>query len=517
KKYIIADQYETALGPWHMMAWCCVGGSFFLPFTLYTRLRLQFKTRFKRFLFFHFLLFNGLLFFYLSPFVGRLINMQVSRIRDSTTTSYGLDILEGGIEYLEKQLERNRILRELLPNGKDLFDQDGERRKTRVTIPYSGGLSFSLYHWSPLIAYRLKRLRAKMDILMNAPEAEARAVIGICAYCCIRSRNRERNSPIQCRALFFNLIETILLLFFEILVCYNLDQPDDSEYHLTWIICFLPLIILSIVSVFTYVWLLRHGRSWEIQALFVVNILQFIFFALKLDNSIITWHYAAVFIPLWIVMGISILFCIGRLIWTLVHYRRNDINQNTNGQQRINRRYCQILASSTVGHIYVLLFLLIFQTLLVFYLEHTFDLSFIIVCLPLYIALVILICMSFGSRVPPNHWWFGLRQDTCEWLLHLCPLFETYANIEYNFTSNSTTVSLHNVDSTRIHSTVISNVQSNQDIEQSRRHQRHSRRFCFRKNSSSRYDQTKNDHVEGELLTTVILPAPNIFKLHEPD
>ncbi|CAF4929057.1 unnamed protein product, partial [Rotaria magnacalcarata] len=56
--------------------------------------------------------------------------MQVSRIRDSTTTSYGLDILEGGIEYLEKQLERNRILRELLPNGKDLFDQDGERRKT---------------------------------------------------------------------------------------------------------------------------------------------------------------------------------------------------------------------------------------------------------------------------------------------------------------------------------------------------------------------------------------------------
>ncbi|CAM4757533.1 unnamed protein product [Rotaria magnacalcarata] len=317
------------------------------------------------------------------------------------------------------------------------------------------------------------------------------AIIGICAYCCIRTRNRE--------------------------LCYNLDQPRDSEYHLTWIICFLPLIILSIMSVFTYVWLLRHGRSWEIQALFVVNILQFIFFALKLDNSIITWHYATVFIPLWTVMGISIIFCIGRLIWTLVHYRRNDIHQNTNGQQRIIRRYCQILASPTVGHIYVLLFLLIFQTLLVFYLEHTFDLSFVIVCLPLYIALVILIYMSFGSRVPPNHWWFGLRQDTCEWLLHLCPIFETYANVEYNFTSNSTTVSLYNVDSTRIHSTVISNVQSNQDIEQSRHYQRHSRRFFFRKNSSSCCDQTKNDHVEGELLTTVILPTSNILKLHEPD
>lgn len=160
-----------------MFAWICVAGSFFLPFTLYTRLRLQFQTRFKRFLFFHFLLLNGLLCFYLSPFAARLINMQVSRIRDSATTSYGLDMLEGGIEFLEKQLERNRILRELLPNGKDIFDQDGERTKTRVIIPNTNGLSFPLYHWNPLIAYRLKRLRAKIDNLMSVSDAEARKTI----------------------------------------------------------------------------------------------------------------------------------------------------------------------------------------------------------------------------------------------------------------------------------------------------------------------------------------------------
>jgi hypothetical protein len=177
KKYIIADQFEIASGPWHMIPWFCVAASFFLPFTLYTRLRIQFQTRLKRFLFFHFLLLNGLLCFYLSPFVGRLINMQVSRVRDSTTISYGLDLLEGGIEFLEKQLERNRILRELLPNGKDLFDQDGERTKTRVRIPYSGGLSFPLYHWNPLIAYRLKRLKVRMDHLMNVSDAEARRTI----------------------------------------------------------------------------------------------------------------------------------------------------------------------------------------------------------------------------------------------------------------------------------------------------------------------------------------------------
>jgi hypothetical protein len=177
KKYTIADQFEIASGPWHMIAWFFVAGSFFLPFTLYTRLRFQFQTRLRRFLFFHFLLLNGLLCFYLSPFLGRLINMQVSRIRDSITTSYGLDILEGGIEFLEKQLERNRILRELLPNGKDFFDPDGERTKTRVPIPYTNGLSIPLHHWNPLIGYRLKRLKANMEKFMSAPEAEARKTI----------------------------------------------------------------------------------------------------------------------------------------------------------------------------------------------------------------------------------------------------------------------------------------------------------------------------------------------------
>jgi hypothetical protein len=62
-------------------------------------------------------------------------------------------------------------------------------------------------------------------------------------------------------------------------------------------------------------------------------------------------------------MGVSIIFCIGRTIWTFVHYHRNDINHIPIGQQQSNRRYYQIVASSTVGHICVLLFLLIFQVI----------------------------------------------------------------------------------------------------------------------------------------------------------
>lgn len=177
KKYIIADHFEIASGPWHIIPWLLVGASFFIPFGFYHRFRLQFRTRLKRVLFFNFLLLNGLFCFYFSPFLARLVNMQISRIRDSSTISYGLDILEGGIEFHEKQLARNRILRELLPNGKDFFDQDGERRKTRLSIPFTNGLSISLYHWSPVISYRLKRLKIKMDKLMTASDDEARKTI----------------------------------------------------------------------------------------------------------------------------------------------------------------------------------------------------------------------------------------------------------------------------------------------------------------------------------------------------
>jgi len=328
------------------------------------------------------------------------------------------------------------------------------------------------------------------------------AIIGILTYCCIRPRNRDRNSPIQCRALFLNLIETILLFTFEFLICFNLEQPIQSDSRISWIVCFLPLILLSIISVFAYVWLLRHGRSWEIQALFVVNILQFIFLALKLDSSIITWHYAAVFIPLWIVMSISILFCSGRIIWTILHFPRTNLQQNFPPAQQSTRRCCQILASPTVGHLTVLLFLLIFQILLVFYLEQIFHLSFILVCVPLYFALIILIYMSFSSRVPANHWWFGLRQDACRWLLHLCPIFETYANIQYNFTQSdppSLTNSLHQIE-------LVDD-------------QRVSRRYFFQKkcSSSSFCDPIKSDGQENELLMNVVLPPIHLLKLHEPD
>jgi len=176
KKYIITDQFEIASGPWHMIPWFVIAGSFFLPFTLYTRLRHQFPTRFKRFMFFHFLLFNGLLCFYLSPFLGRLLNMQISRIRDASSAEQGLDILEGGIEFLEKQIERHRILRELLPNGKDFFDADGERTRMPVHLP-NLNITIPMYQWYPLLNYRLRKLKAKLNKFASISDEQARKTI----------------------------------------------------------------------------------------------------------------------------------------------------------------------------------------------------------------------------------------------------------------------------------------------------------------------------------------------------
>jgi hypothetical protein len=100
--------------------------------------------------------------------------------------------------------------------------------------------------------------------------------------------------------------------------------------------------------------------------------------------------------------------------------------------------------------------------------------------------------------------WFGLRQDACGWILHLCPIFETYANIEYHFPTLNSASSLHNIDSTRSNPSIISAGQRNRNISSTRR-------FFFRKKPS------KTDHSENELLQTVILTPLNILKLHEPD
>lgn len=56
----------------------------------------------------------------------------------------------------------------------------------------------------------------------------------------------------------------LILLMFELLVCDKLN----SDRHL-WILVFIPLTFISIVSIAICIWALKHDRSFEVSRLFV--------------------------------------------------------------------------------------------------------------------------------------------------------------------------------------------------------------------------------------------------------
>uniref|UniRef100_A0AAR2LFQ9 Transmembrane protein 185A n=1 Tax=Pygocentrus nattereri TaxID=42514 RepID=A0AAR2LFQ9_PYGNA len=79
----------------------------------------------------------------------------------------------------------------------------------------------------------------------------------------------------------------ILLLMFEVLVCDRIERVTSEH---VWLLVFMPLFSVSPLSVAACVWGFRHDRSLELEIMCSVNILQFIFIALKLDR-IITWSW----------------------------------------------------------------------------------------------------------------------------------------------------------------------------------------------------------------------------------
>ncbi|KAG7218665.1 hypothetical protein INR49_019789, partial [Caranx melampygus] len=111
----------------------------------------------------------------------------------------------------------------------------------------------------------------------------------------------------------------VLLLMFEVLVC---DRVARGNYF--WLLVFMPLFFVSPVSVAACVWGFRHDRSLELEVLCSVNILQFIFIALKLDR-IINWPWLVVCVPLWILMSFLCLVVLYYIIWSVLFLRSIDI------------------------------------------------------------------------------------------------------------------------------------------------------------------------------------------------
>ncbi|XP_063409275.1 transmembrane protein 185A-like [Mytilus trossulus] len=236
----------------------------------------------------------------------------------------------------------------------------------------------------------------------------------------------EGNGYVQYKAMVICTGLHLLLLMFEILACDNLE----TEHH-SWILVFIPLMFMSVVSIGICVWAVKNERSFEMELFCSVNILQFIFLSLRLDK-VIQWSWVIVFIPIWILMCTAMIGVLYAIILAIILIKSPDIIPQ---QRRGN-------ISSAIGYSLMVVPLLVFEVLLANRLDGDNHFKYTAITVPLFISLVTLICLSFGAK-GGNQWWFGIRKDFCQFLLGICPLLQEYGNISYtihkdnNFTVES--------------------------------------------------------------------------------
>jgi len=230
----------------------------------------------------------------------------------------------------------------------------------------------------------------------------------------------ESDSNVQYKAMIIATSLNLLLLLFEFLAC---DKLENDRSQMLWVLICIPLFCIAIVSIGLCVWALKHGRSFELELFCSVNVLQFIFLALRLDDFV-RWRWVIVFIPIWIVMCVALVGVIYAIILAIILYKSSDIVPA--------QRQASIITA--VGYTVTVISLLVFEILLVNKIDGVEDMPYIFVTTPLLIALAILMMMSFCARTG-NHWWFGVRKEFCYWLLDVCPLLQEYGNISYKVRS----------------------------------------------------------------------------------
>merc|ERR1719367_413424 len=161
--------------------------------------------------------------------------------------------------------------------------------------------------------------------------------------------------------------------------------------------------------------------------------LQFIFIALKLDR-VIPWPWEITFVPLWIVLCISLVGVLYTIIFAGILLRMTDINAE---QRRTS-------TNSALGYSFLVIPLLVFLVLLTNKLDGSIRISFFSAFAPLFLTFFTLIITSFGSR-GGNQYWFGLRKPPCQFLFGVCPCLQLFGNISYSLYSNNNSNSGNNL------------------------------------------------------------------------
>lgn len=225
----------------------------------------------------------------------------------------------------------------------------------------------------------------------------------------------EGETCVEFKAMLIAVGIHLLLLMFEVLVCDRIERGTH-----VWLLVFMPLFFVSPVSVAACVWGFRHDRSLELEILCSVNILQFIFIALRLD-SIINWPWLVVCVPLWILMSFLCLVVLYYIVWSVLFLRSMDVIAE---QRRTH-------ITMAISWMTIVVPLLTFEILLVHKLDGHNNFSYVPVFVPLWVSLLTLMGTTFGQK-GCNHWWFGIRKDFCHFLLELFPFLREYGNISYD-------------------------------------------------------------------------------------
>ncbi|KAJ6633181.1 Transmembrane protein [Pseudolycoriella hygida] len=239
------------------------------------------------------------------------------------------------------------------------------------------------------------------------------ALVGALVWCRYPHYRLEGDSYSHFKAMLISLSLHLILLMFELLACDRLT----SGRHL-WVLVFIPLIFGSISSVGACIWSVKHDRSFELELFLAVNALQFVFLPLKLDGFV-SWSWEVVFVPLWIVLCLSLVGVLYSIIFCGILLRSPQVSQ----QQR------KSALNSAIGNSFTVLPILVYQVLLADKLDGDLKWPFIVVSGPLLLALFNLILLSFSAK-GGNKWWFGIRKNFSQFLL--CRILQEYGNISYH-------------------------------------------------------------------------------------
>ena len=210
----------------------------------------------------------------------------------------------------------------------------------------------------------------------------------------------------------------MLLLSFEACLCYKVSFAAPQ---MSWYLVFMPLFLLSALSIIICGWGWKKERPLDLELLFSVNMLQFVLIVLRLEQ-LVMWSWQIILIPLWILLGICSLFVVYYIALTAVMLCTNDILPSL----RTPRTAGSCLYS--IANLSLILFL----ALLVSKIDNPGEdhHSYIAIFIPYHLGMGSLVVSTFYQK-GGNPWWFGIREEFCMYLLKKFPAIRVYGNISY--------------------------------------------------------------------------------------